>query len=106
MQPRLRILFHRGIAVLYKRRGYAVDHEARDGCDISGDDTQRANAVDPHHGGSGITNDAARATSIRGCNDGGEITDMYLPLEHVPGHRAPYQGASNIVEEARQHENN
>jgi hypothetical protein len=59
VQATLRILFDWGIAVLYERRGYSVDQEARDGCDIGLDDTQRANAVDPHHGGGGVTNDAA-----------------------------------------------
>ena len=89
-----------------REAGTAVDQEARDGCDVGLDDTQRADAVDPHHGGGGIADDAACAAGIGGRNDGGKVTDMYFAPEHVPRHGAADQGGGNIVEETRHHEYN
>jgi hypothetical protein len=92
--------------VLYQRSGYPVDQEASDSRDVGLDDPQRADAVDPHHGGGGITDNAACAARIGGCNDGGKVTDMYFAPEHVPRHGATDQGGGNIVEKARHHEYN
>ena len=62
---------------------------------------ERVDAIDPHHGGRGIAHHAARSAGIRRRDDGGEIADMHLTLEDMPGNRAADQGRCDVIQKAR-----
>ena len=104
LQAARRVLHDRRMAVLLERRRDAVDQEARDRRDIGLEHRQRADAVDPHHGGGGVADHAAGAAGVGRRDDRGEIADVDFALEHVARHRAADQRGRDVVEEARQHE--
>ena len=98
------ILLDRRVALLLNGGGHREDQHGDDGRDIGLHHGERADAGDPHHGGGGVADDAARSAGVRGRDDRGEIADVNLALEHVPRNGAADQGGGDIVEEARQHE--
>jgi hypothetical protein len=71
--------------------------------DVSLHYAEWAHARDPHHRRRGIADDAARAASVGGGHHGREITDVHL-LEDVARNGSADQGGRDVVEEARQHE--
>ena len=90
--------------MLLDRRRNAVDKETRYRSDIGFDDAEWADAVNPHHRGCRVADDAAGAAGVRRCDDGSEIADMHLALEDMASNRAADQGRCDVVQKARQHE--
>src|SRR5581483_6058089 len=82
-QARGSVLDDRGIALLLDGGRYAADDEGDAGGDEGLDHAQGADAVDPHHGGGGVADHAARASGIGRGDDGGEKADMHLAPEHL-----------------------
>src|SRR5207302_11405004 len=94
----------RRIARLLNGGGHSEDQHGDEGRDIGLHYGERADASDPHHGGGGVADDAARSAGVRGRDDRGEIADVNLAPEYVPRNGAADQGGGDVVEEARQHE--
>jgi hypothetical protein len=84
--------------------GNAEYHQRDARGDIRLDHVERTDAVQPHHGRRGVADHRAGAAAIRGRDDGGEVADMHLALEHARRHRGADQRSGDIVEEAGQHE--
>jgi len=66
---------------------------------------ERAYARYPHHGRSGIADDAARAAGIGRRNDCGDITEVHFAAEHRRGHGPADHRRCDVVQKTRQHEN-
>src|SRR6185312_4596010 len=92
--------------MLLYRGGNAVNKEASYRGNIGFDDAEWADAVDPHHCSCRVANDATGTASIRRCDDGSEIADMHFTPEDMASNRAADQGRCDVVQKARQHENN
>ena len=92
--------------MLLDRCGNAVDKKTCCRRDIGFKNAEWTDAVDPHHRGCRIANDAASATSVRRCDDGGKIADMHFALEDMPSNRAADQGRCDVVQKGGQHEDN
>jgi hypothetical protein len=63
------------------------------------DHVERADAVQPHHGRRRVAHHRAGAAAVRGRDDGGEVADMHLALEHAGRHRGADQRRRDVVEE-------
>ena len=82
----------------------AADHQCDRGADIGVQHRDRADAVDPHHGGGGVADHAARTSRVGRGDDGSEVSDMDLSAEHGVRHRPADRRRGDVVEEGRQHE--
>ena len=94
----------RRVAMLLERRRNGEDRKRDDGGDIGLHHRQRTDAVDPHHRGRGVADDAAGAAGVRRRDDRGEVADVDFAAEHMARHGAADQRRRDVVEEARQHE--
>jgi hypothetical protein len=61
-------------------------------------------AADPHHGGRGVADDAARAAGVRRRDDRGEVADTHAPAKQRVRHGAADQRGGDVVQEAGDYE--
>jgi hypothetical protein len=89
------------MAVLLKGGRNAEDHHGDARCNVSVENDQWADAIDPHHSGRRVADDAARTASVRGRDNRREVADVDFASEYVAGHGAADQRRGDVVEEAR-----
>ena len=64
---------------------------------------QGVDPIDPHHGGGGVADHAARAAGIGCSDDSGQVADVHSAPEDLLRHRTADQCRRDVVEEARDH---
>ena len=94
----------RRMALLTRAAGMANTTNATPAAMYACSTSQRRHALDPHHRGRRVTDDAAGAAAVRRGNDGGEKADVHAPLEDGRCDRAADDRGGDVVEERRQHE--
>ena len=101
----LRVLQHdRRVTLLLQGGGDAADDQRDGSRNVGVQHADRAHAVDPHHRGGRVADDAARAAGVRRRHDCGDVAHVHAPAEHALRDRATDQRRGDVVEEARQHE--
>ena len=93
----------RRVALLLQRGGDAEDQHRGAGGNEGLQHVQRVDTIDPHHGGGGVADHAARAARVRCGDDRRQVADMHLAAEHRAGDGAADQRGGDVVEERRQH---
>ena len=101
----VRVVNDRRVGVLLFGGEVSHDDQGHNRSNISVKHNQRADAVDPHHGGRRVAHHGAGTAGIGSSDDGRQIANMHLALEKLVRHGATDQRSGNVIEEAGEHEN-
>jgi len=103
LRPVLDVLHDGRVALLLEGGRKTTDQQRGTSPHVCVQHIQRGHAIDPHHCRSRISHDAARATSVRGRDDGRKVAEVHAPEERMR-HCATYHRARDVVEKRRQDE--